>query len=226
MRTIRKRRVIVIDDEPSILELFTDLFTPRGYEVITHTEPVGCTVYADSKTACNFAYPCSDIMITDDLMPRMNGLEMLRIQQRNGCKMDTRNKALMSGDIDDGKQKELDTLGCRYFPKPFALRSMESWIAECERRMDLTKPLATRRKCERYPAHYDVSFSSDHTSALHLGTAVNISSDGLCIKVPAPLLREQRVRIQTDLPITCQTASVRWICSLNDGAYLAGLACC
>ncbi len=226
MRTLRKRRAVIFDDEPSIQTLFKDYFSQMGYEVLTYGEPLLCPVYGQAGSVCEQGHPCADVLITDDQMPRMSGVELLRMQADNGCKMPPENKALMSGDISDEKHRIVSAMGCAAFVKPFSLRDMDSWIAACEQRMDLSQPLATRRNAERYPAAYDVRYFEDRGNTVRTATAVNISTTGLCLKVPAPLLRKQSIRIDTVLPIMSHMTSVRWVSELGNGAFLAGLQCC
>jgi hypothetical protein len=57
--------------------------------------------------------------------------------------------------------------------------------------------------------------------------AVNISDNGLCLKLAAPLMEGQVIKINImQAVIACSIASVRWVNRKQDGSYLAGLSCC
>jgi len=68
-------RILVVDDEPSIVKLVTVYLKPEGYEVLTAADgPSGL------KAARLFK---PDVMILDIMLPGMDGLELLQ-QLRRG----------------------------------------------------------------------------------------------------------------------------------------------
>jgi hypothetical protein len=71
----------------------------------------------------------------------MNGIEFLNAQTQRGCKLDNRNKAIISGQMDNEQKKIVDRLGCKFFQKPFKLSDLSDWLDECEKRMDLSEPV-------------------------------------------------------------------------------------
>jgi len=141
--SMRKRRVILFDDEEIIVFLFKDFLSSLGYEVFAFTEPAACPVYEKNADACPEQYPCADIIITDFRMPRMNGLELIQEQTRRGCKLTVRNKAVTSGYLDEETQMKVKQLGCRYFQKPVEFSHLKEWLSECEKRIDRAQPLGT-----------------------------------------------------------------------------------
>lgn len=138
---MRKRRVIIFDDDEIIVFLFKKFFPAMDYEVFAFTEPTICPVYEKDADACNDKYPCADVIITDFRMPRMNGLELIQEQTRRGCKVPTRNRAVTSGYLDEETQMKVKQLGCVYFQKPVDFSQLKQWLSECDKRIDRAQPL-------------------------------------------------------------------------------------
>lgn len=63
-------RVMVIDDEPSIISLLTDILEPRGFEVAAFDHP-------EEAIKCLETFQ-PDAVLTDIMMPVMTGLDVLR----------------------------------------------------------------------------------------------------------------------------------------------------
>jgi CheY-like chemotaxis protein len=223
---MRKPRVIICDDEIFILGMLRDFLLMRGYEVLSYHNPASvCPLYGDERDGCTNEHPCSDIMITDFNMPGVNGVELLEFQARKGCKLDSRNKSVISGYIDDGNLRRVHQLGCSFLRKPFTLDALAEWLSACEKRLSLESPLATRRKEERFESHREVSFRISSADRLYTGIAVNMSPSGLCLRVPAPLRREDTISLQAGNFHSCQRASVQWVRQIGAGEYMAGLHC-
>lgn len=118
-------------------------FPKRGYEVLSYTEPNVCPLYDKCAESCKELNPCGDIVLTDLRMPKMTGIELLQRQAQRGCKIDTRNKAIMSAQFADEDDRRIVELGCSSFEKPFQLTVISNWLNECEKRFDLSRPLTT-----------------------------------------------------------------------------------
>lgn len=140
---MRKPRAIVCDDDDVIIHVFRHLLEAEGYEVLTAGTPMTCSFYRDHADTCPQHNRCTDILVTDHSMPGMTGMELLELQHRGGCKLTSENKALMTG-IDDRQLKERAvSLGCHFFAKPLLVPTLLEWIRECEKRFDLSEPLAS-----------------------------------------------------------------------------------
>ena len=223
---MRKLRAVVIDDEKIIVHLLKDFLSTRNYEVISYTRPVVCPIRDEKGNLCKTDYPCADVVITDFRMPGMNGLELLQEQSTHGCKLARENKAVMSGHIDQESYKQIKRLGHAFFQKPIEFSEVSDWLDECEKRVDLSQPLGSRRKEMRHATHYEVRCLVDRTNELVNGMTINISDGGLCLKLTTPLMKRQTIRIDTEHPdIACRAASVQWVSQNQDGSYLAGLSC-
>ena len=68
------RSVMIIDDDPEQREMLQDLFTERGYDVVTAADgEEGLRLSAQHRP---------DLIILDLVMPRMGGLEVLAALKR------------------------------------------------------------------------------------------------------------------------------------------------
>ena len=138
---MRKPRAIVCDDNDVILDVFRRILEAAGYEVLTADTPVTCAFYREHVDGCPQHNRCTDILITDYAMPGMTGLELLETQHHRGCKLASKNKALMTGTDNAALRKRTAALGCHFFPKPLLISTLLAWIKECEKRFDLSEPL-------------------------------------------------------------------------------------
>ncbi len=223
---MRKPRVVIFDDEVFILNMLNDFFRMRGYEVLSYADPsVLCPLLGAEGDSCGYGRPCADVLITDFSMPGLNGVELIAHQLRKGCSMDNRNKAVISGYIDEQSRRQVQELGCAFFQKPFTLFSLSEWIDACEKRVDLRRPLASRRQEERFESFREVTFRMPREAKMMTGIAVNISPSGFCLRLGSPLRKEETINIHSGHFDSCREASVRWVRQVDRSSYLAGLRC-
>lgn len=138
---MRRLRILIFDDEETILSLFKDFFSAKDHEVLAYREPVVCPICDHRSHTCPALSPCADVLITDYKMPGMNGLQLLREQVRMGCALPIKNKALMSGHCDDALRSEIEAMGYVFFQKPLRFPEIKQWLNECRERTDLSRPL-------------------------------------------------------------------------------------
>lgn len=75
------RLILVIDDEPLIINYLSDLLMDEGYKVISYT---------DSEKGLDYFYKNKDeidLVITDQTMPNLTGIEMAKTIFKSGCEM-------------------------------------------------------------------------------------------------------------------------------------------
>ncbi len=219
---MRKRRAIIYDDNPDVADMLKEHFMLRGYEVLTFQKPVYCPAYEDNA-ACNELYPCADIIITDLDMPRMSGIDMLRVQSLNGCRVPVGSRALMSGALDERGLKSLRELGCMYFQKPFSFDEIAAWLDEREKQMDLSQRLGMRRKEKRAEANEAIECLVAGNDELVEGIVLNRSPRGLCLKIKRFVREGQTIAVRSEPSPTSRTASVLWVRAAGDGSYVTGL---
>ena len=139
---MRKIRIIVVDDHKQTLDMMERWLSRDGNEVIPFNEPMRCPLNAEDTNECFKETKCADIYLTDFEMPKINGLELLKRQAEIGCKLDIRNKAVISGSMDDELKSKVRKMGYRFFDKPIDLSEVKAWLKECEKRLDLSEQLS------------------------------------------------------------------------------------
>jgi DNA-binding response OmpR family regulator len=127
-------RIFLMDDDSEFRNIITIFLEMRGYEVTSAADPTFCAVYDKPDQPCPLDAPCTDILLTDQNMPKMTGLEFIQTQQKRGCKGSRSYKALLSANLSDAEQQLATELGCTIFRKPFRLYSLLAWIESIESR--------------------------------------------------------------------------------------------
>lgn len=222
---MRKPRVIVFDDDVMILEMLTAFFSKRNYEVVAFNEPLTCPIYVRSADDCTKEFPCADIVITDLRMPKMNGIELISDQAQRGCKLDVKNKAIMSGDIDEECKKKIKELGCSYLNKPFTLNELSDWLSAAEERIDLSQPLniLEKRRHARYPHNEKIEYCCHTDSEVLTGLTIDMSDSGMRLYVFREHPEGQDILLKSVLPVQREQGTIRWIKNLQNSHWIAGV---
>jgi CheY-like chemotaxis protein len=222
---MRKPRVIIFDDEPTLLELLELCFAKWGYEVFSYRTPVVCPLNGSSAGSCESHAPCADLVISDFQMPLMTGIELFQLQAQRGCKVHKKMKAIMSGRSDGGLLTQCEDLGYRFFEKPFSCSDLTEWLSECEKNFDLSKQLGGKITNRRYDFRQDIEYCLN-ASGPHekfIGLTVNKSADGLGLRVFNPLYAGQEITILNGLEVPNLNGTVVWCNKVGENAYSAGL---
>ena len=222
---MRKPRVIIFDDEPTLLELLELCFAKWGYEVFSYLTPVVCPLNGSSAGSCESHAPCADLVISDFQMPQMTGLELFQLQAQRGCKVDRKMKAIMSGHSDGELLKQCEDLGYRFFEKPFSCSDLTDWLGECEQNFDLSKQLGGKLPDRRYEFKQDIEYCLNGSGPDEklIGFTINKSTDGLGLRVFNPLLAGQEITILNGLELPNLNGTVVWCKKVAENAYTAGL---
>ncbi|MHB9003193.1 MAG: response regulator transcription factor [Coriobacteriia bacterium] len=114
------KRILAVDDEPSIVKLVTAAMTARGYEVIP--------AYNGEEALDKVRLDPPDLIICDIMMPRMDGRE---VQRRLAADPKTKSIPFIFlsavGDLD----QQLNTLeegGAEYLTKPFKPSELAEYV--------------------------------------------------------------------------------------------------
>lgn len=120
-------RVLVLDDDVYCLDIFIEYLMDKGFHVLSFENPT-CPVIEQNLETCPMNAPCYDLVLSDNRMPEMTGLEFFLYQEQKGCKIPTGHKALISGDISWEEQKKAVSMGYKMFKKPTSLHLIDHWI--------------------------------------------------------------------------------------------------
>lgn len=156
-----KLRAVVFDAVESVRELLAVALRDRGYEVLSFAEPTNCPLYPDpdNQCSCTQEYPCGDLLIIDQNMPGMTGLEFIERQEARGCKGVIQNKALLAQSLSPVELARARELGCQVFYKPFRFRDFSQWLDSREEQIS-----SDRRLAETSPFLPDATGSSQRHS--------------------------------------------------------------
>jgi DNA-binding response OmpR family regulator len=117
-------KILLIDDEPSILDLVSAYLQPEGYEVLTARDGPSAL-----KAARNFK---PDLIVLDIMLPEMDGLEVLSVLRRE---MDTYVIMLTAKAEETDKIVGLSVGADDYLTKPFSPRELVARIKAALRRV-------------------------------------------------------------------------------------------
>jgi len=222
---MRKPRVLIFDDEVTILKQLERYFSMSGYEVFSYNTPAVCPFNESSSESCENLAPCADVVISDFLMPEMTGIELLQGQSRRGCKIDIKMKAIMSGYSGEDLVTQCEDLGCNFFAKPFTSSELPLWINERRKHVDLSQQLGGPKISRRYDYKQNIVYrlnAAGSRKKFH-GFTVNKSDDGLGLRVFNPLRAGQKITIINGLEVPNLDGTVIWCSKEGENAYRAGL---
>ena len=83
------------------------------------------------------------------------------------------------------------------------------------------------RKEDRFPFLKTIAYSCDQGGPVDLfkGVTINISRSGMCMYLyESPCIAQgSHIHIKSELPVSAQRGTIRWIDKVEDGFYKAGL---
>ena len=123
----RKLKIMIIEDEACIRDSLTWFLEDFGHEVIAGDAPFTCEVYKGHN--CRRNVPCTNVLLIDQYLPGMKGLDFIEALYERGCKGITANILLMSGDTTSIDLKKAEQLGVTVVQKPMDFAFLEEWLA-------------------------------------------------------------------------------------------------
>lgn len=121
---LRGSRILVVDDEPSIVEMLTVSLRYVGFDVESATTGVGALAAAESF--------CPDLIVLDVMLPDADGFALLPILR---TERDVAVLFLTARDSMDDKLRGLTLGGDDYVTKPFSLEEVITRVGVILRRL-------------------------------------------------------------------------------------------
>ncbi|MBB6450645.1 two-component system alkaline phosphatase synthesis response regulator PhoP [Geomicrobium halophilum] len=152
-------KLLVVDDEPSIVTLLTYNLEQAGYDVVST---------GDGPSAIDLARECFyDLIVLDLMLPGLDGLEVCRHLREN--QVNSPILMLTAKDEEFDKVLGLELGADDYMTKPFSPRELVARVRAIIRRVEQStnhKGETEKEKeilgdIEIYPAHYEVYVKGD-----------------------------------------------------------------
>lgn len=119
MASIAKKRVLLVDDDPELLESVRIALTMRGYEVLTACDGAEALARVERDRP--------DLMVLDLVMPRCSGLTVLDRMHRTA--MRSTPIIMMTGTDEERHRDAAKLRGVSVFlSKPFAIEQLLSAV--------------------------------------------------------------------------------------------------
>ena len=130
-------RILVLDDDVEIRKLLKTALADKGHEVTALADPTEFPFLTNETCSCPTGAPCADILIFDNIMPNIEGIDLFKKLKSCGCHPLVKgNVAIMSGYLTIHYMNELNELGIQYFRKPFKLKDIYEWVDLCQARIN------------------------------------------------------------------------------------------
>lgn len=117
------RKALLIEDEEGCRTMMIELLSDYGIEVEAYRDP---TLFLKKTDTC----PNVDVILTDNQMPNMTGLDFLQRIDEMKCEIPSDNRAVISGDLTTSDFNKIKQLGVRFFHKPCSIDEIYDWLDE------------------------------------------------------------------------------------------------
>ncbi len=126
---MKRKKALVLDDDQINRTILKAVLEHVDYEVVDFSNPSeALELWEDGNRK---ERPGSfDLIVTDNQMPGMSGLEFLsRIRQKN-CLLPDDRKAVISGTWSNSELERAQDLGCCVLHKPVCVDTIHAWVRQ------------------------------------------------------------------------------------------------
>lgn len=122
-------KALVVDDDVYCLSITSEFFRFKGFDVTAKLRP-SCSATQQELDICIVEEPFYDVVISDNRMPGMTGLEFFELIDQKGCYVPASRKALLTGDMTQAEYDKALERGYKVFQKPCSLDLLDAWLSE------------------------------------------------------------------------------------------------
>ncbi len=122
-------RALVIDDDVYCLNIASEYFKFKGFEVTALDRP-SCQGFKRVDDGCEVMQPDYDIIVSDNRMPGMTGIDFFEFLDDVGCPIPVQRRALLTGDLTQEEFERASRRGVKVFNKPCSLGDLDLWLEE------------------------------------------------------------------------------------------------
>lgn len=132
-----KLRILVFDDDLDTRKMLQTALVNKGHEVTALADATQFPFINRESCPCLTDDPCADILIADNIMPTIEGIDFFKRLKERGCQPIVKgNVAIMSSYLTIHYMSEMDKMGIHYFRKPFKLKEIYDWVELCQARIE------------------------------------------------------------------------------------------
>jgi len=121
------RKALIFDDDAQALNLLQTFLSVNDIDVSAHLNPT-CLMYQTNSENCPLHEPTFHLIISDNNMPRMNGIDFYEDIHNKGCKISSECKALLSGEVTQEVARRANKIGIKVFEKPCSFEVLGRWL--------------------------------------------------------------------------------------------------
>lgn len=122
-------KALIVDDDVFCLNVTSEYFKYKGFDVTARLRP-SCSALEQELESCSIDGPCFDIVVSDNRMPGMTGLEFFELIDKKKCYVPVSCKALLTGDLTQDEFNKAVERGYKVFQKPCSLELLDLWLKE------------------------------------------------------------------------------------------------
>jgi two-component system NtrC family sensor kinase len=127
-KAARRRRVLVVDDEPSVAAIIAEVVSSAGHEVQVAHDGEEARRQLQSQAV--------DLIITDLMMPRVSGHELYEEVLRQSPELASRMIFSTGDTVSDATREFLRRTGNAYLTKPFQIAALQELVEEALAKLD------------------------------------------------------------------------------------------
>ena len=122
---VAEKTALILDDDADYRQLLEEFLADYDYSVTAYESPLS---FLGDIAHCRSHKPCFDIIITDNQMPGMDGIDFLAMLKDISCKVPDGRKVLISGFLTEEIKRKAEELGSRAFKKLTAVTDLTEWL--------------------------------------------------------------------------------------------------